>query len=213
MVTTGAALGALGASRPNLSAATWAQGDDAALAVAWIVAFAASAWLFVTSAACALALGCARPSLARRLASLCPSGIRKWIEVAIVGSCIALPALPAQAATPPTTATTAVAVVADQPVVRTPQTPAIVAAPAPEPVAAPLPAAPTQQVVVRPGDNLWLVARTSLANGAGRPPSDAEVARYWRAVIAANRATLRSGDPSLIFPGEIVALPSTTAVS
>jgi hypothetical protein len=25
--------------------------------------------------------------------------------------------------------------------------------------------------------------------------------------VAANRATLRSGDPSLIFPGEVVALP------
>ncbi len=209
MLTTGAALGALGAARPDLSAATWAQGDDLALAVAWIVAFAASAWLFVTSAACALALGCARPSLAGRLAGMCPSGIRRWVEVAIVGSCIALPALPARAATPPTTATTAVAVVADQPVVHAPQAPAIAPAPAP----APLPAAPTQQVVVRPGDNLWLIARTSLANAPGRPPTDAEVARYWRAVIAANRPTLRSGDPSLIFPGEIVALPPTTAVS
>jgi hypothetical protein len=37
--------------------------------------------------------------------------------------------------------------------------------------------------------------------------------RHWLVVIAANRSTLRSGDPSLIFPGEIVTVPPATAVS
>ena len=42
---------------------------------------------------------------------------------------------------------------------------------------------------------------------AGTRSTDADVARYWQRVIAANRTTLRSGDPSLIFPGEVVTLP------
>jgi hypothetical protein len=71
------------------------------------------------------------------------------------------------------------------------------------------PVAPEHAHVVRYGDNLWSIARTEVARATGNAhPSDATVALYWQRVIALNRATLRSGDPSLIFPGEIVALPT-----
>ena len=75
-----------------------------------------------------------------------------------------------------------------------------------------VPRAGSTRVVVRPGDNLWLIARARLEHVSGVRPTDAQVARYWSAVIAANRATLRSGDPSLIYPGEIVALPPARAM-
>jgi nucleoid-associated protein YgaU len=62
--------------------------------------------------------------------------------------------------------------------------------------------------VVRAGDNLWRIARAEVVQRShASDPDGAAVARYWRLVIAANRSTLRSGDPSLIFPGEIVTLP------
>jgi hypothetical protein len=62
--------------------------------------------------------------------------------------------------------------------------------------------------VVVAGDNLWQIARAEVirASGADRP-ADAQIAPYWQRVVAANRSTLRSGDPSLIFPGEVVTLP------
>jgi nucleoid-associated protein YgaU len=60
-------------------------------------------------------------------------------------------------------------------------------------------------VIVRPGDNLWLIARRALAATPGTRADD--VATYWRRLIAANIATLRSRDPNLIFPGERIALP------
>jgi nucleoid-associated protein YgaU len=66
---------------------------------------------------------------------------------------------------------------------------------------------------VRAGDSLWLIARARLTDASGRAPGETEVANYWRAVIAANRPTLRSGDPSLIYPGEILVLPPVSAVS
>ena len=88
------------------------------------------------------------------------------------------------------------------PVVRAPALPIAAAAPAPPPE-------PRASVhVVRPGDNLWLIARRTLIEAGNTRPADTEIARYWQIVIAANRATLRSGDPSLIFPGELVALPA-----
>jgi nucleoid-associated protein YgaU len=59
---------------------------------------------------------------------------------------------------------------------------------------------------VRSGDNLWTIARDALV-AEGSPAAERDIAQYWRRVIDANRATLRSGDPSLIFPGEVVALP------
>ena len=62
---------------------------------------------------------------------------------------------------------------------------------------------------MRSGDNLWRIARAEVSRATGvARPDDAAVARYWRRVIAANRTTLRSGDPSLIFPGEVVTLPT-----
>ena len=62
--------------------------------------------------------------------------------------------------------------------------------------------------VVQNGDNLWQIARAEVVRAGGTDrPGDAQIARYWHRVIAANRTTLRSGDPSLIFPGEVVALP------
>jgi len=63
--------------------------------------------------------------------------------------------------------------------------------------------------VVR-GDNLWTIARTHLAEVRGRRAadlSDREIAAYWVTVVEANRGGLRSGDPDLIYPGEVVELP------
>jgi LysM domain len=60
------------------------------------------------------------------------------------------------------------------------------------------------------GDNLWAIARDHLARATGRRAGDLterEVARYWLDVVDANRSGLRSGDPDLIFPGEMIKLP------
>lgn len=62
-------------------------------------------------------------------------------------------------------------------------------------------------VVVAPGDHLWKIAETRLAEVKQNPTTDSEVAPYWRNVISANTGSLRSGDPDLIYPGELVRLP------
>lgn len=64
----------------------------------------------------------------------------------------------------------------------------------------------TAHTVVR-GDSLWTIAHDTLTAAWSRPPSTDEVARYWRDVVAANTASLRSGDPDLIHPGEVVHVP------
>lgn len=63
------------------------------------------------------------------------------------------------------------------------------------------------------GDNLWTIARDHLARVTNRRPSDLsdhEIATYWLRVIAVNRSALRSGNPDLIFPGELIMLPPTS---
>ena len=70
------------------------------------------------------------------------------------------------------------------------------------------PAASEDSVVVIPGDHLWKISERRLGEVLRRVPSDVEVSPYWRDVISANRASLRSGDPDLIYPGERVELPS-----
>lgn len=66
----------------------------------------------------------------------------------------------------------------------------------------------TKFVTIQAGDHLWAVAEREVAARIGRTPTDDEVAGYWRQVVDANRTTLRSGDPDLVFPGEQVRLPS-----
>jgi len=58
-------------------------------------------------------------------------------------------------------------------------------------------------VVVAKGDHLWKISARRLGGHA----TDSEIAPYWRDVIRLNTPNLRSGDPDLIYPGEVVALP------
>jgi len=95
--------------------------------------------------------------------------------------------------------------------------PASSVGPAPDAPVPPLPAPPPAparepsfEIVVVAGDNLWELAARQLATLAGRSRveiADAEITPYWVRVCDANRALLRSGDPSLIYPGERVVLP------
>jgi hypothetical protein len=65
--------------------------------------------------------------------------------------------------------------------------------------------------VVAPGEHLWGIATSTLARARGVPEdtlSDRDVHGYWVALIGVNRATLRSGDPSLLRPGEVLQLPA-----
>jgi nucleoid-associated protein YgaU len=71
-----------------------------------------------------------------------------------------------------------------------------------------MPPPPPDRHTVQWGDNLWAIAAGHLAdNGVIR--SNGQIAPYWRELVQDNRASLRSGNPDLIFPGESVVLPPT----
>jgi nucleoid-associated protein YgaU len=67
---------------------------------------------------------------------------------------------------------------------------------------------PEESVVVEPGDHLWKISASQLEGVLGRPAEIAEIDPYWRVVIETNRASLTSGDPDLIYPGEVITLPA-----
>jgi nucleoid-associated protein YgaU len=74
------------------------------------------------------------------------------------------------------------------------------------PVSTPSPTEPpieSDSVVVVEGDHLWKISARHL----GPDAAEGEVAPYWREVVAVNTPRLRSGDPDLIYPGEMVELP------
>ncbi len=69
---------------------------------------------------------------------------------------------------------------------------------------------------VRTGESLWAIAAMHAPTPAGfsglsgeKPTEDVLV--YWEAVVDANHERLASGNPDLIFPGEIIALPGTAS--
>jgi hypothetical protein len=74
------------------------------------------------------------------------------------------------------------------------------------------PGEPPGTVTVTRGDHLWSLSEQHLQRVWGRDDlEDHEVARYWVQVIDLNRARLRSGNPDLIYPGEVVLLPEVSS--
>lgn len=65
---------------------------------------------------------------------------------------------------------------------------------------------PADTVTVRPGDNLWRISARHLRS-IRSDPQPREVAAHWVEVVERNTPHLRSGDPNLIYPGEMVELP------
>lgn len=65
-------------------------------------------------------------------------------------------------------------------------------------------------VVVEQGDHLWKISARHLLEHLGRKATSAEITPYWVEVIHENLDNLRSGDPDLVYPGEVVELPEVS---
>ena len=88
-------------------------------------------------------------------------------------------------------------------------TPGYIPAPlSPSPGNGPLDTGSVEVVVVR-GDNMWKLAQRRIEEVS---PQSA-VSPYWRTVVDANRGSIRSGNPDLIYPGETLELPALEAGS
>jgi hypothetical protein len=113
-----------------------------------------------------------------------PSGVR-------TGQAVDSPPAPT---VPPTGTTSPPPTTAPPPVA--PIVPAVPPFPAGPP---PAPAAGATHTVT-PGEHLWSIAAARVAGAS-------DVAPYWLRVIELNRHRLRSGNPNLVYPGEILELP------
>ena len=89
------------------------------------------------------------------------------------------------------------------------------AAPAPPLPAPPAPTSapmPEREWTVRPGDHLWSIAQTVLAEASGRLPSNAETDPYWRRLVAANTDRLADpANPDLVLAGQSLRVPVVSA--
>jgi hypothetical protein len=212
-------------------------GDDLAVACVWWCAVLGSLWLAATTLACVAALARGRTRAARRIARFAPPLVRRVLQAALItgwglvptSAYAAPPSVPitvhvdthgrlttdtrqptsttVRSATRATTTTTTTTVRPAAPHPTRPRRAVTPPARSPAPTAVP---GRGRLHVVLSGENLWLLARAEVIRAGGTDrPDDAEIAPYWRRVIEANRTTLRSGNPSLIFPGEVVTLPLT----
>lgn len=59
------------------------------------------------------------------------------------------------------------------------------------------------ETLVERGDHLWKISARHLDQHS----PGLEIAPYWVRVIEVNTPYLRSGDPDLIYPGEVIRLP------
>ena len=64
---------------------------------------------------------------------------------------------------------------------------------------------------VTPGDTFWSIAEEALTDRRGSFPTQHEIVRYWRQLIATNQPRLAApGNPDLLLPGQSLLLPPPT---
>lgn len=66
---------------------------------------------------------------------------------------------------------------------------------------------PRQTWVVSSGEHFWSIASSHVGDTLGHPPTALQVVEYWRSLVDANLPVIRSGNPDLIHPGEVLELP------
>jgi hypothetical protein len=79
------------------------------------------------------------------------------------------------------------------------------------PVAPSAPATNDATHTVAPGEHLWSIAATTVAVRTGRAIDDlspGDIAPFWASLVERNRARVRSGNSSLVYPGEVLELPT-----
>jgi hypothetical protein len=195
-------------------AARVARLHGTAAALGWATLPAVRRWAdraAAVSIVAASALGAARPAAARPPPTTSPATAPVVID-ADHRDPLSVPSRP------PTSVRTGQAV--DPP--PAPSAPPVETAPVPSPppTNAPLvppvvpivpsaPAAGATHTVAR-GEHLWSIAADQIATATGKPAAvlaPADIAPYWLRVVEVNRPRLSSGDPNLVFPGEVVELP------
>jgi nucleoid-associated protein YgaU len=233
----GAPIAGLIATRPAPTGrpSTWSA-DQIVRTACWALACACTVWLAITMLACVVTFVRVDAATAWRVAGDAPPIVRRVLQTVFAGAVAVAPLtsdtrpapirlhagadgrlVEGQARIATTTSTSTSTTTSMSTTTSTTAPRASVPRPNP-PVARSRPArphprratvAPEHAHVVRAGDNLWSIARAEIVRVTGDArPSNVIIAAYWQRVIALNRATLRSGNPSLIFPGEIVALPT-----
>ena len=94
-----------------------------------------------------------------------------------------------------------------------PPVPPVAAEPTPPSTTLPTPAATAPHIwTIAPGEHLWAVASETLTDSWHRAPTDAQVTRYWRELIEANRTRLIDAtNPDYVLAGQTFVLPEVPA--
>jgi hypothetical protein len=219
---------ALAATRAPVAGAPWWAGAprwlatappaDALAVAAHRVALLIASWTLLTTVAHLAAALTRVPALVRGTAWLALPAARRAVAALVVTAGVLAPATAGAAddpgpvrsgrsSTTTTTRTTGTTTTITDTTSGTTTAGPVTTTAAATPGATALPAG---TVVVQPGDSLWGIAAAVVAAEEARPVADvpaAEVAPRWALIRDANAPRLRSGDPSLIYPGEEVVVP------
>ena len=205
--------------------------DESLPALLRIVALALAYWLAISTALYALARLARIPGAARAIEWATLPAVRRVVDgtaaLTIVAATVAGPAMSAIATDGPSPIVVGIGEDGlpippfvgsedPEPAETLPQGATRVGwTPTPAGVPSPATAAPTSMVItepaqwtVAPGDNLWTIAEQHLGTFAASGAQLPDVGEYWHRVVVANQDVIRSSDPDLIYPGEIVVLPA-----
>lgn len=198
---------------------TWVDGRGPVAAAVALVRLLAEVWVWYVLALSALhvASGALRAVGGQRLAdALAVPAARRLVHAGLgIGLATASTVVGADEVTPPGVAT--MTPVAEAPLVRAGGVEAADGtatmrprlSPAGERGTAVMTPTPRPSTwTVTPGESFWSIAEELLTDAWGRPPSDAEVDPFWRALVDINRGRLADpADPDAILPGQVFDVP------
>lgn len=191
---------------------------DALAAVLRLAAIATAAWLLLGTLAYAGARVLRAPAAIRATAWTTLPAVRRVVDAALAVSIVAGSVTGSLVAAPAAHATSATVRDGRAPTTTQPSTTGEPTTTSPASTAAQARAAaqPSATTVVAAGDDLWRIAARELARATGHNVDQLDAAvlsAYWGALCDANRAGLRSGDVNLVYPGEVLSLPSAPATT
>ena len=218
-------------TQPSNVLTWWARAGTtaAAMSIIQLVAMGLCLYLFAVSSGALLMHAVGATTRTARLLGALPASLRTFVGAGIIVSAVSLPmtagAQEAPSAVEPIAVSEPISgrdigpvefapAITVQDIGRAagppppPTPPATATATATATTAEPPEAEPQpSQWIVGPGDHLWGIAETVMAQA--KPNSTlAEVADYWTMLIDANRSTV--ADPDLIYPGQELMIPNPT---
>jgi hypothetical protein len=180
--------------------------EGIAIAVLWLLSIALLGYLIVISTLALLARVLRSATVFRASVAITPASwtsLNRWIAGPVIAATLAIPTAASASAGPDQTEVPVLRHIIDEP-----QTSTTTTAPQPQTQTPTPTTSAAADWTIEAGENLWTIAEAHLSNELSRSPTEAELTKYWRALVNVNADILANpSNPDLVYAGQVLELP------